>query len=115
VDGQVRGGVAQGIGQALYEELRYSEDGQPLSVTFGDYTIPSTLEVPRIEIIHMNTPSPFSEFGMKGMGEGGALAPAATIANAVRNALYGLGVQVDSVPIRPDDLLEKILAAGEPA
>ncbi len=115
VDGQVRGGVAQGIGQALYEELRYSEDGQPLSVTFGDYTIPSTLEVPRIEIIHMNTPSPFSEFGMKGMGEGGAVAPAASIANAVRNALYGLGVQVDSVPIRPDDLLEKILAAGEPA
>lgn len=112
VDGQVRGGVAQGIGQALYEELRYSGDGQPLSVTFGEYTVPSSMEVPRIEIIHMNTPSPFSEFGMKGMGEGGAVGPPAAIANAVSNALRPWGLSVDRVPIRPDDLLQGIIESG---
>lgn len=119
VDGQVRGGVAQGIGQALFEELRYTPDGQPVSVTFGDYAIPSSQELPRIEIIHMNTPSPFSEFGMKGMGEGGTVGPPAAIANAVRSALAQWNIQVDRTPIRPDDLLGQILAAtaaqGKPA
>jgi carbon-monoxide dehydrogenase large subunit len=112
VDGQIRGGVAQGIGQALYEEMRYSEDGQPLSVTFGDYTVPSAQEIPRIAIIHMCTPSPFSEFGIKGMGEGGAVGPPAAIANAVRAALAGLQVEVDRTPIAPDYLLAQIRDAA---
>jgi carbon-monoxide dehydrogenase large subunit len=110
VDGQIRGGVAQGIGQALYEELRYSEDGQPVSVTFGDYAIASAVEIPRIDIIHQCTPSPFSEFGIKGMGEGGCVGPPAAVANAVRSALKDRGVQVDATPIRPDTLLEQLLA-----
>jgi carbon-monoxide dehydrogenase large subunit len=110
VDGQIRGGVAQGIGQALYEELRYSDDGQPLSVTFGDYTLPSAIEVPRIEIVHLCTPSPFSVFGVKGMGEGGAVGPPAAIANAVRRALKDYDVEVNATPIRPDDLLSQLLA-----
>jgi aerobic carbon-monoxide dehydrogenase large subunit len=110
VDGQIRGGVAQGIGQALYEELRYSDDCQPLSVTFGDYTLPSAIEVPRIDIVHLCTPSPFSVFGVKGMGEGGAVAPPAAIANAVRRALKEYDVEVNETPIRPDDLLSQLLA-----
>lgn len=111
VDGQVRGGVAQGIGQALLEELRYTDDGQPTSVTFGDYSLPSTLEVPRIDIIHQCTPSPFSEFGIKGVGEGGCIGPPAAIANAVRMALRGHGVTVDRTPISPDALLGQLLEA----
>jgi carbon-monoxide dehydrogenase large subunit len=110
VDGQIRGGVAQGIGQALYEELRYTEDGQPISVTFGDYSIASSAEVPPIEIVHQCTPSPFSEYGIKGMGEGGCVAPPAAIANAVRSALKDRGIEVDALPIRPDDLLDQLLA-----
>jgi carbon-monoxide dehydrogenase large subunit len=113
VDGQIRGGVAQGIGQALYEELRYTEDGQPTTVTFGDYAVPSTVEMPRIDIIHQCTPSPFSEFGIKGMGEGGCVAPPAAIANAVREALKHRGVQVDATPIRPDVLLKQLLEGAQ--
>ncbi|MGE4239216.1 xanthine dehydrogenase family protein molybdopterin-binding subunit [Ramlibacter sp.] len=111
LDGQIRGGVAQGIGQALYEELRYTEDGQPVSVTFGDYALPSAVEIPRIDIVHQCTPSPFSEFGMKGMGEGGCVAPPAAIANAVRIALKDRGIHVNATPIRPDDLLAKLMEA----
>jgi carbon-monoxide dehydrogenase large subunit len=110
LDGQVRGGVAQGIGQALYEDMRYSEDGQPTSVTFGDYTLPGTMEVPRIDVIHQCTPSPFSEFGIKGAGEGGCVAGPAAIANAVRQALLSEGVAVDCTPITPDALLAQLLA-----
>ena len=110
LDGQVRGGVAQGIGQALYEDMRYTDDGQPVSVTFGDYTLPGSLEVPRIDVIHQCTPSPFSEFGIKGAGEGGCVAGPAAIANAVRSALLARGVVVNSTPIRPDDLLAQLLA-----
>lgn len=111
VDGQIRGGVAQGIGQALLEELRYTDDGQPTSVTFGDYSVPSALEVPRIEVIHQCTPSPFSEFGIKGMGEGGCVGPPAAIGNAVRNALTAYGVAVDRTPMSPDYLLGQLLQA----
>jgi carbon-monoxide dehydrogenase large subunit len=113
VDGQVRGGVAQGIGQALLEELRYTEDGQPTSVTFGDYAMPGTMEVPRIDVIHQCTPSPFSEFGIKGVGEGGCIGPPAAIANAVRRALANRGVSVDRTPITPDYLLAQLLESAE--
>lgn len=112
VDGQVRGGVAQGIGQALLEELHYTDDGQPTSVTFGDYAMPSTLEVPRIDVIHQCTPSPFSEFGIKGVGEGGCIGPPAAIANAVRAALASRGVTVDRTPIAPDHLIGQLLEAA---
>jgi carbon-monoxide dehydrogenase large subunit len=113
-DGQVIGGVAQGIGQALYEAMRYSEDGQPQTVTFGDYVVPSAMEVPHIDIIHLCTPSPFSAFGVKGMGEGGSVPPPAAIANAVRAALRERDVQVLRTPIEPDDLLAQWLAHGAP-
>lgn len=98
VDGQVYGGVAQGIGQAMYEESRYDETGQPQCTTFLDYLLPGASEVPEIRIHHQETLSPFTPFGIKGMGEGGAIAPPAAIANAVSDAL---GVQIRRTPITP--------------
>lgn len=115
LDGQIRGGVAQGIGQALLEEMRYDKDGQPLTVTFGDYALPSAMEVPHVDIVHQCTPSPFSEFGIKGAGEGGCVGGPAAIGNAVRNALLERGVAVDRTPITPDYLLAQLLGGGEHA
>lgn len=75
VEAQVVGGVAQGLGTALYEEISYDENGQPLASTFLDYRIPGPTEVPDVRVLHMETPSPHTRFGIKGMGEGGAIAP----------------------------------------
>jgi aerobic carbon-monoxide dehydrogenase large subunit len=111
VDGQVYGGTAQGIGTALYEEMRYDDHGQPLAATFADYHLPGAAEMPPIVIDHMQIPSPISRFGQKGIGEGGAIGPPAAIANAVNDALAGLGVEVDALPITPDALLAKLAGA----
>jgi len=89
VDGQVRGGVAQGIGGALYEELTYDEEGQLTSGTLADYLVPTAGEVPRIDLEHMETPSPLNPLGLRGVGEGGAIPGPAVIANAVEHALRG--------------------------
>jgi CO/xanthine dehydrogenase Mo-binding subunit len=91
VEGQVRGGVAQGIGGALYEELAYDEEGQLVSGTLADYLVPTAGEVPRIDLEHMETPSPLNPLGLKGVGEGGAIPGPAVIANAVEHALGGGG------------------------
>ena len=91
VDGQVRGGVAQGLGGALYEELTYDDDGQLISGTLADYLLPTAGEVPRIDLEHLETPSPLNQLGLKGVGEGGAIPVPAAIANAVEHALGGLG------------------------
>ncbi len=82
VDGQVHGGTGQGIGTALYEEMPFGADGQPLAPTLADYLLPGATEVPDIRIEHMETPSPYTEFGQKGIGEGGAIGPPAAIAAA---------------------------------
>ena len=108
VEGQVRGGVAQGIAAALYEELRFGEDGQPQSTNLMDYLVPTALEIPRIEIDHLETPSEFSETGAKGMGEGGTMGAPACIATAVSDALAHLGAEVDHIPITPDLLHEAL-------
>jgi len=91
VDGQVRGGVAQGIGGALYEELSYDEEGQLTSGTLADYLVPTAGEVPRIDLEHLETPSPLNPLGLRGVGEGGAIPGPAVIANAVEHALRGSG------------------------
>ena len=114
-DGQVFGGAAQGIGTALYEEMPFSDDGQPLATTLGDYLLPGSTEVPHIAIEHMSTPSPFTEFGIKGLGEGGAIAPPAAIANAINDALRPLGVTVTETPITPRRLLAALAAARREA
>ena len=101
VDGQIIGGIAQGIGTALYEEIPYDENGQPLATTFADYLLPGAPEIPEIRIGHMVTPTPHTEYGMKGMGEGGAIAPPAVIANAIRDALMQLGAEINETPMTP--------------
>jgi carbon-monoxide dehydrogenase large subunit len=111
VEGQTYGGVAQGIGTALYEETPYDANGQPLASTLADYMLPGATEVPRIRIHHFETPSPHTEFGAKGMGEGGAIAPPAAIFNAVNDALRGLGAEVAHTPLTPRRLLEAIARA----
>ena len=111
VDGQIQGGVAQGIGTALYEEMPFDGAGQPLASTLADYLIPGPTEVPDLRIEHMETPSPYTEFGVKGIGEGGAIAPPAAIANAVNDALKALGAEVTQLPITPRRLLAAIAAA----
>jgi len=111
VDGQVAGGAAQGIGTALYEEMPFDANGQPLATTLADYLLPGATEVPMLRIEHMATPSPYTEFGQKGIGEGGAIGPPAAIANAVNDALRPLGVAIDRLPITPHRVLEAVLAA----
>jgi len=101
VDGQVRGGVAQGIGGALYEEVLYDEEGQLLNGTLADYLVPTAEEVPVIEVDRWETPSPLNALGLRGVGEGGAIVPPAAIANAVEDALSRLGAVVRRTPLTP--------------
>ena len=101
VDGQVLGGIAQGIGTALYEEMPYDSEGQPLASTLADYLLPGATEMPTVAIDHMETPSPYTEFGQKGLGEGGAIAPPAAIVNAINDALAPLGVEILECPASP--------------
>ena len=101
VDGQIVGGIAQGIGTALYEEIPFNEAGQPLATTLADYLLPGAPEIPAIKIGHMSTPTPHTEYGMKGMGEGGAISPPAAIANAIRDALLRIGAEVNETPMTP--------------
>lgn len=101
VEGQVVGGVAQGIGTALYEEIPYDEHGQPLASTLMDYLLPGATEIPDVRVIHTCSPSPHTSYGIKGLGEGGAIAPPAAIANAVNDALRRLGARVDQTPLSP--------------
>ena len=101
VDGQVRGGVVQGIGSAMLEHFIYDEDGQPLTVTFADYLMPLATEIPEIELHHIETPTPLTPLGAKGLGEGGAIGPAAAIANAVADAL---GIEVTKTPLNANAL-----------
>ena len=115
VDGQIYGGVAQGIGTALYEEMPYDESAQPLASTLADYHLPGPCEMPAMRIDHMETPSPYTRFGQKGIGEGGAIGPPAAIANAINDALENFGVEVDSTPITMQTLLAKIVAASAAA
>jgi carbon-monoxide dehydrogenase large subunit len=108
VDGQIYGGTAQGIGTALYEEMRYDAQGQPLASTLSDYLLPGPTEVPDIRVLHMETPSPYTRFGQKGIGEGGAIAPPAAITNAVNDALSDLGAELLVSPITPRKVVEAI-------
>jgi carbon-monoxide dehydrogenase large subunit len=106
VEGQIHGGVAQGIGDALLQELFYDEYGQLLTASFMDYAVPSAVEVPEIEVGHIETPSPFTTGGSKGMGEGGAIPPGAVLASAVEDALRGLGpCAVTTLPLSPERVM----------
>jgi len=115
VEGQVRGGVAQGIAAGLYEQVVYTPEGQPQTTNLMDYLVPTAGEIPRVEIEHLETPSEHSETGAKGMGEGGTMGAPACIATAVADAVAHLGIQVDSLPITPESLfwaLDRARSAG---
>jgi carbon-monoxide dehydrogenase large subunit len=110
-DGQIYGGFAQGVGTALYEEMPFDAAGQPLASTFADYLLPGPVEVPNPRLDHMETLSPYTEFGQNGIGEGGAIAPPAAVTNAVNDALRPLGAELLCSPITPARILAAIAAA----
>ena len=105
VDGQIHGGTAQGLGQALAETAAYDETGQLLTGTLMDYALPRADDMPlTFEITHLETPSPHTVAGIKGMGEGGTIGAAAAVANAVADAVRPLGVAVTALPISAETL-----------
>lgn len=111
VEGQVRGGVAQGIGSALLEEIRYDADGQLLTATLADYLVPGSCDVPDIDVVHQETPSPYTEGGLKGVGESGVIGAPAAICGAVLDAIGVWPERVD-LPLTPERILALLNARG---
>lgn len=114
VEGQVAGGVAQGIGGVTLEHMPYDEAGNPLAITFKDYLLPTTANVPDIRYVHLETPSQ-TPGGHRGVGEGGAIGAPACVVNAVADALAPLGVRITDQPLSPDRVLALIDAAPDAA
>jgi CO/xanthine dehydrogenase Mo-binding subunit len=108
LDGQIHGGVAQGIGNAFYEKLVYDEHGQLLTASFMDYLLPTALDVPPIATVHLETPSPLNPLGVKGAGEAGAIPAGALFAQALENALALSGLEILEMPLGPGRLFELI-------
>ncbi|MEU7898228.1 xanthine dehydrogenase family protein molybdopterin-binding subunit [Nonomuraea sp. NPDC049152] len=108
VEGQCRGGIAQGIAGALFEEVTYDAQGEPSCASFIDYKVPTANEIPDIEIHHLETPCAFTESGAKGAGEGGTIGAPAAVLNAVNDALRPTGVELDDTPIRPETVQRAI-------
>jgi carbon-monoxide dehydrogenase large subunit len=106
VDGQVHGGVAQGLGNAFYEQLVYDDNGQLLNASFMDFLLPTALDVPRVEVGHEETASPLNALGTKGAGEAGAIPVGALFAQAVENALAIPGLEILEIPLKPSRLWE---------
>jgi CO/xanthine dehydrogenase Mo-binding subunit len=111
VRGMTMGGIAHGIGAALYEEFAYNEAGELITQTFMDYLLPSSHEVPPVEIVHHATPSPHTVFGQKGSGESGYLGAPAAIASAINDAVRPLGISVNETPMKMARLSDLIAAA----
>jgi aerobic carbon-monoxide dehydrogenase large subunit len=108
VEGQIHGGTVQGLGGAMLEELRYNSEGQLLVGSFMDYRMPGAREVPRLDIIHLHSPSPLNPLGVKGVGEGSAIAPPVVIANAVSDALCDLKAEFNETPVKPEEILRAV-------
>lgn len=115
VEGQIAGGVVQGIGGVLYEHAAYDDAGNPLAATFVDYLLPTATEVPEIEYGHIETPAPTNPGGHKGLGEGGAIGAPPAVVNAIADALAPLGAKVRSQPLGPADIVALIEAASDDA
>jgi carbon-monoxide dehydrogenase large subunit len=108
VEGQIVGGAAQGLGGILLEEFTYDAEGQLLTGSLADYLLPTASDVPKMELIHLHSPSPLNPLGVKGVGEGGAIAPPAAIANAVCDALSPWHVEFNRTPIKPADIVRAV-------
>ena len=113
VEGQTFGGATQGIGTALLEESTYDSFGNPGASTFADYMMPGATDAPHYRIDHMESPSPFTEYGIKGMGEGGTIPTPAAIGNAINDALKTIGAEVKETPFTPRRVLAAIAAANK--
>ena len=113
VDGQIHGAVVQGIGGALFEDMHYGEDGQVRASTFMDYLLPGAAEIPTLEVSHLQSPSPNSINGVKGMGESGVIGTPAAVVNAVADALRPFGAVIESLPLSPQAVVRLIDAAGQ--
>src|SRR5207237_8653015 len=104
VEGQIVGGSVQGLGGALFEEFTYDQEGQLLTGSLMDYAMPRASDSPSMELFHHESRSPLNPLGVKGVGEGGAVAPPAAVANAICDALAPFGIEVNATPIRPEQL-----------
>jgi carbon-monoxide dehydrogenase large subunit len=113
-DGQVHGGLAQGAAQALLEEFRYDEDGNPLTGNFADYSVISAPELPMFERVVLETPTHINPLGAKGIGESGTVGATPAIQNAVVDALSHLGIRHLDMPFTPEKVWRSIQAAGAP-
>ena len=102
VEGQIQGGVAHGIGNALLERMQYDEDGNPQTTSLADYLLPDAGNVPNAEIVHMESPCPSNPLGVKGAGEGGTIPAAAAIASAIEDALRPFGIKIVRAPMLPE-------------
>jgi carbon-monoxide dehydrogenase large subunit len=112
VDGQIVGGVAHGIGNALYEWMRYDDSAQPLTTTLADYLLVSAPELPTIETAHMESPSPLNPLGVKGVGECGVVAAPAAVVDAIEDALAPFGVRIAETPVTPSYLRALVAEAS---
>ena len=113
LDGQIQGGVAKGIGNAFFEELVFDESGTILNATLMDYLLPTALDVPRIDIGHLVTPSPLNPLGIKGAGEAGAFPVGALFPPAIADALSHLPLEIRGMPLSPNrlwDMVENLTA-----
>jgi carbon-monoxide dehydrogenase large subunit len=114
VEGQTRGGIAQGIAGALFEQVTYDEQGAPSAVSFMEYKVPTALEIPEVSIHHLETPCTFTETGAKGVGEGGTIGAPAAVVNAVNDALLHTGVELNNTPVTPETVADALEAAPAP-
>jgi carbon-monoxide dehydrogenase large subunit len=112
VEGQIQGGIAQGIGGALFEQLVYDPDGQLVNGSLMDYGLPRASDVPDVEMHHQETPSTRNPLGVRGVGEAGTIAVPSTVIGAVEDALAPLGVELDDCPVTPSAISQAILSAG---
>ena len=111
VEGQVVGGVAHAVGNALFEWMAFNEDGQPVTTTLADYQLVTATDMPPVVVLHQESPTPLNELGIKGIGEAGTLPIAAAVISAIENALAEFGVHIAQTPIRPGEILAKIRAS----
>ena len=108
----MQGGVAHGIGNALFEYMKYDADAQPLTTTFQDYLLPAAPDVPGATVEHVETPNPLNPLGVKGVGEGGTIPAPAAVIGAVEDALSPFGVRFAQMPLTPDRIVEELRKAG---
>jgi aerobic carbon-monoxide dehydrogenase large subunit len=113
VDGQITGGVVHGIGNALFEEMLYDANGQPVSVNFGEYLLPTASEMPPIHIAHVESPSPLNPLGVKGAGESGTIPATAAVVSAIENALAPFGAQITRYPLNPERIVALVDGAAD--